>query len=195
MTDDKFEGDPDLLDKLDREIEEAESRGDTKAAKLLKQARDENARRRIRNHNQDEKISQRDAQIQQLQQDYQALEAKLIDGDSRLTTLQSELEAERAARQALVERDEKAAEAAINRIPEKYRALVPKGLSPSDLRDWLDAAAYTLGNVPVPPLEGQVGSTPERGGDDVVVDESTAMVAKALGVDAQALAKRVKDGN
>lgn len=173
---------------LDSAIDTAVAAGDADTAKLLSAVRGENARRRIANRELREKLAQ-------LETDYRALEGKWTDEGGKLIQLQSDLDAERQARQALVERDEAAVQAAISRLPEKVRALVPK-LPPSELRDWLDAAVPVLTQASVAPLEGQAGSVADRGSDVVAVGEAEASIARALGIDPQVLAKRVKeDGN
>lgn len=176
------------LEKLDAEIDKAEASGDSATAKILKGVRAENGRRRVENRELREKLAQ-------VTEDYRVLESKWTEESGRLNQIQSELESERQARQSLVERDKTAVEAAISRLPEKWKALVPKGLPPSELRDWLDAAVPALTTVAVAPLEGQAGSVAERDSDVVAVGEAEATVAKAFGIDPQVLAKRVKDGN
>jgi hypothetical protein len=170
---------------LDAAIDRATAGGDDQTARLLRKAREENARRRV---------ATRDAaeRIRQLEADYEALTGKTSASTERLSALEKELETERQRQQQIVERLEAANKTAIDNLPERFRALAPVGLDAVGVREWLDRAVPLLTNMPVAPLEGQAGVTPDRENGSVAVDEATLTLAKALGIDPQELAKRSK---
>jgi hypothetical protein len=172
---------------LDAAIDKATVDGDDQTARLLRKARDENARRRVATREAAERIKQ-------LEADYQALSASSSTSGERLKALEAELTQERQARASDLEKLTAANKAAIDALPEKFRALVPDGLDAISVRAWLDRATPLLSNSPAP-LEGQAGSMKGRDDSLVAVDEAAAMMAQALQIDPQALAKRVKDGN
>lgn len=178
-----------LLQQLDAEIDAAEAGGDGKTASVLKAVRAENGKRRVENRELKEKMAQALA-------DSEAAAAKAASEGTRSSQLQAELEKERADRQAVLDRLTAANKTVIDGLPERLRPIVPQGLGPVELREWLDAAVPVLHQPPPAPLDGAAGSKADRENATVAVDEDTATIAKALGVDPQALAKRVKqDGN
>lgn len=178
-----------LLQQLDAEIDTAEAAGDSKTASVLKAVRVENGRRRVENRELKEKIEQALA-------DNEAAATKAAEAGNRSSQLEADLAKERADRQAVLDRLTAANKTVIDGLPERLRPIVPQGLGPVELREWLDAAVPVLHQPPPAPLDGAAGSIADRGGDAVAVDEDTATIAKALGVDPQVLAKRVKrDGN
>jgi len=178
-----------LLQQLDAEIDNAEASGDNKTALILKAVRAENGKRRVENRELKEKIAQALA-------DSEASIAKAASAGIRSSQLQAELDKERAERQAVLERLNAANQTVVDGLPERLRPIVPRGLGPVELREWLDAAVPVLHQPPPAPLDGAAGSKADRENATVAVDEDTATMAKALGVDPLMLAKRVKqDGN
>lgn len=174
-----------LLQQLDAEIVAAEAGGDDKTVLALKSVRAENAKRRVENRELKEKIAQALA-------DSEAAVAKAADEGVRSSQLQAELDKARADRQEVLDRLTTANKTVVDGLPERLRPIVPQGLGPVELREWLDAAVPILHQSPPAPLDGVAGSIADRENATVAVNEDTATMAKFLGVDPQMLAKRVK---
>lgn len=178
-----------LMSDVDAAVDKATAAGDEQTAALLRKTREEAARRRVANRELTEKL-------QQMQADYDALLANSSTSTERLKALADELEQAKKWQTDTLGKLQSANETVIGSLPERYRALVPEGLSPVELRAWLDRAVPVLSNPAPVPLEGGEGASKDRVDPTVAVDEGVAAMARMLGVDAQELAKRTKeDGN
>lgn len=180
--------DAELLDAVDDLVDQSDtadsSSGDEKLAKMLAETRREAAKKRVQNRELTTKLEQQNA-------DYQAALEELDKLRRDLEGTSSELEREREARQKLVEATDAANKTVIAGLPEKLRKIVPVDYDPLALRTWLDAAVPTLTQV-TPPLEGEVGSRPDRTSDNLAIGEAEMQLATALGIDPQQLVKSLK---
>lgn len=179
---------PDALDSeaLDQEIDAADIAGDDKTARLLKQARQEAATRRVANRELTQKLAQAQADIE-------VLNAKLTETGDRSSQAQAQVEAAQKQLQETLDRLDAANQTVIASLPERLRPVVPPGLDAVALRTWLDTAVPLLSVAPAP-LEGGAGSPGSRG-DSTPVSPDVAELALALRIDPQELAKRTRDGD
>jgi hypothetical protein len=166
-----------LLEQLDEQIVEAEASGDAKTLSVLKKVQAENARRRVTNRELRDKMAALEAEVARRQDD-----------------LNAALKKEREDRQAILDRITSINQGMIDALPERARGIVPDGLDQAAKLEWLTKAAPILTTPAPSPTDGAAGSVAQRGADATPVGEAEAALARALGVDAQTLARRAKKG-
>lgn len=167
---------------LDRAEEISNSTPDPEIADIIKKLRGENARRRVSENKTAQELADALAAKAELEARLAETSTKYAEVEAQATTVAEQLE-------QLTNGISKRNEAVINRLPEEAKALVPGGMSPVELSEWLDTAASVLtGKVSKPPLNGETGR-PNRDDRTPVLTDAEAEVAKKLGLTIEEYAK------